>query len=148
MAQTTGATAATDLDVYWSANGSTWTEISGYANAVSDANQTRKVGETYTFDGDTAILGKGKREPIDLKVQIVYAEEAQSAWEALRPYFEAGSAVYFMWAPKGSTAGNYKFTTAAGYISDWPYPSGEADPGDPILIEFTFRTPSVTKGTF
>ena len=57
MAQTTGATTARAATVGYSSDGSSWTDISGFAMAVTGASQDRMSGEVYTFDGDTAIIG-------------------------------------------------------------------------------------------
>lgn len=123
-----------------------WTDISGQANSVEDAAQERNTGVVYTFDGDTGIIKRGKRTPMNLKFNMVYAEEATGI-EGIRPYFEAGSVVYFLWIPKGSTAGNFKYTTPAGYINSFPYPAGNAENGDPVVGQIGFTCPFVTKGT-
>lgn len=146
MAQTEEALSMAAAKVYWSDDGSTWKDISGYANSVEDATQERNTGVGYTFDGDTGIIKVGKRVPLNLKFNLVHAEEA-GGLEELRPYFEAGSAVYFLWIPKGSTAGNFKYTTEAGYIDSFPYPAGDAESGDPVAAQVGFITPAVTKGT-
>jgi hypothetical protein len=143
----TGAIAMTDARMEYSLNGSTWSDCSGYANEIAAAEQTRKTGVTYTFDGDTAIIKAGKREPIDLEITVVYEEGTSSPWEVMRPYFEAGSAVYFRYGPKGTSTGSYRFTADPGYITKWPYPVGKPDTGDPVVVALTLQTARLTKGT-
>jgi len=147
MAQTTGGMSMVINKLEFSTNASDWTDISGSSGSVDGAEQSRQSGEAYTFSGDTAIVRAGKREPMELGFNIVYTVSTADAWEICRPYFEAGSAVYFRWSPEGGEAGDFQFTSAAGYITSFPYPSGEAGAGDPVMESMTFRTPYVTKAT-
>lgn len=151
MAQTTDGISGVANVVEYSTNGSAWTDISGYANVVTAEPQNRKSGVTYTFDGDTAIVTFGKREPFSITVRLVYTEDASSPWEALRAIHETanGGAIYLRWTPKGETAGNFVLTTPATKISTFPYPSPDATTGDPVLVEFKVGpVPYVTKSVY
>jgi len=147
MAQMTGALPMTDARIEYSLNGSAYVDCSGYANEINPGEQTRKTGVVYTFDGDTGIIKAGKREPMDLEFTMVYEEGTSSPWEVLRPYFEAGSAVYFRYGPKGTSSGSYRFTADAGIITKFPYPSGKPEDGDPVVVAITLQTAKLTKGT-
>lgn len=145
MAQTTGAMSSRAAVLELSTNGSVWTDHSGLATNVEDTTQTRISGEAYTFDGDTAIIKAGKREPAEIKVSVVYTEGAAEATEVVRAAFEGATDLYLRWAPKGATTGNFRYTTSAGIVIEYNYPPIEAESGDPILTEFTLRAASVTK---
>jgi hypothetical protein len=145
MAQTTDGLSMVDCQIEYSTNGADYTDISGFGGSVEGTEQTRQTGLVYTFDGDTAIIRAGKREPLELQFNIVYTEGTGDPWEILRPYFEAGSAVYFRWSPKGGDSTEFQFTTDAGYITSFPYPGGTAEGGDPIMGTWTHQTPKVTK---
>lgn len=148
MAQTTNALSAKSAKVYLSTNGSTWTDdISGEATSIESTEQSRISGEAYTFDGDTAIITSGKREPIEITVNTIYTEESADTFETVRALFEAagGSALYLRWQPAGNTAGDFIFSTSAGVITNFSYPPIDASGGNPILCTFTLKVASVTK---
>lgn len=145
MAQTTGGTTARVSTVGISADGSSWTDISGYTNAVTGTDQDRTSGETYTFDGDKAIVGVGKREPVESTIKIVYTEGAGEAWKVLRAAFENATPYYVRYTVKPATTGNSRFTSDAGYITNCPYPEVDSTSGDPVTCEFTIRHPGWTE---
>lgn len=145
MAQTTSALSAKSAKVEISTNGSSWTDISGVASAVEPGTATRQSGEAYTFDGDTAIITGGKREPVELEVKIVYTEGASDGFEVVRAAFEAGTALYVRYSPKGGTTGNFMFTSDSGLVVDFNYPTIDAEEAAPILTDFTVKTAKVTK---
>ena len=148
MAQTTDALSGVANSVEYSLNGSSWTNMSGYANLVTAEPQNRMSAVTYTFDGDTAIVTFGKREPFSITVRMCYTEDASSPWEALRALHEAagGTAVWLRWSPKGSGTGAFEFTTPSTKIATFPYPNADASAADPILVEIVFGpVASVTK---
>lgn len=149
MTQTTGAISGVANYVAVSTDGSSWTDISGMANKVEADSQKRTSGETYTFDGDTAILGWGKLEPLEITVTIVYTEGASDAFKkALTSLQTAGGArLQVRWAPKGNTAPNFQFTSGSdSKVSEMPPgPAPDATSGDPVVLEFKIRTASITQ---
>ncbi len=146
MAQTTTAPSCTDAKVEFSTNGSSWTDISGSANSVDPGSQTRQTGETYTHQGDTAIITSGKREPLDITVRVVYTETAGEGWALARAAFEAaGGAGYLRYSPRGGLSGHDQYTTPAGILSELNYPTTDATDADPKLLEFTLRVAYLTR---
>ena len=137
MAQTTGAMSSVANKVEYSTNGSSWTDISGFANQVTPDPDARMSGSTFTFDGDTGIVTFGKREPFPIRVRIVYTVDA-TAWEALRVLHQTagGGTIYLRWSPEGSDTGDFEFTTPATKISEFNWPTADATSADPILVEF------------
>ena len=146
MAQTTDAISFKNVKVEVSTDGTTWTDISGFANSVEIGGGDRQTGEVYTFDGDTAIITTGKREPLEITVKAVYTEGANDPFEVVRAAYEGGTSLYVRWSPKGGTTGDFQFESDAGYVTNAIYPQGEAGSGDPVVVEFTVKTPKVTKG--
>lgn len=144
MAQATGISAK-DTYVAISTDNSNWTDISGFASVVEPGGGDRKSGEYYTFDTDVAGLSRGKREPIDLKVSIVYTEGVSDAWATINSAYENNTALYVRWSPKGNTTGNNRYTSSAGIVTSCIYPKGEAESADTVLCEATVRVASVTK---
>uniref|UniRef100_A0A6M3J694 Tail protein n=1 Tax=viral metagenome TaxID=1070528 RepID=A0A6M3J694_9ZZZZ len=149
MAQTTGAMSGVGLKIMVSNNNSDWTDISGQANSVTPSGFNRQSGETYTFDGDHAIIGKGKREPIELEVNTVYTETAGQAFVLAWAEFDAddGDSFWVRWSPAGGVTGNAAYTSTTGIITSLLPPSGEAAPGDPLMAAFTVKCASVDKST-
>lgn len=149
MAQTTGAMSGVGLKVMVSNNNSDWTDISGSANSVTPSGFNRQSGETYTFDGDHAIIGNGKREPIELEVNIVYTELAGEAFALVWAEFDAddGDSLWVRYSPGGGVTGDSAYTSTTGVVLSCLPPSSEAAPGDPLMTSFTVKCASVDKST-
>lgn len=147
MPQVTNAISFKNCKVEISTNGTTWTDISGFANSIEVSGGDRQTGETYTFDGDTAIIAVGKREPWEITLKVVYTEGVNEPFEVVRAAYESGTSLYVRWSPKGGASGSFQYTSAAGVVTAVTYPSGEAGSGDPLLVEFTVKVPGIVKGT-
>lgn len=145
MAQTSDSMSFKDCKIEISTNGTTWTDISGFANALGINGGERQVGEVFTFDGDTAIIRGGKRSPLEITVKAVYTEGASDPFETVRTAYEAGSALYVRWSPQGGQSGEFQFTSDSGIVTSAPYPVGESGSADVVLFEFTVKTSKVTK---
>ncbi len=146
MAQISEAFTLRNCKVEISTNGTNWQNISGYANSIEVSGGERQSGEVFTFDGDTAIITVGKREPLEVTVRVVYDESTSGPFETVRNAYENGTSLHVRWAPRGGTTGHFLFTADPGPVTSIKYPSGEVS-GDPIMVEFTVKTPKITKGT-
>lgn len=147
MAQTTGATSFKNVAIEISTNGSSWTNISGFANAVKVSGGERQTAEFFTADGDTPILTAGKRASIEVAVTAVHTEGGGEPAEVIRAAYEGSTPIYVRWTPKGLSTGNYQYTTSAGILTTPSYPQGDASTPDVVPLEFTIKVLTVTKGT-
>jgi len=149
MTQTTEKVSMAASKVSVSINDSDWDDISGQAQSVEVPAQVRKSGEAYTFDGDTALVTGGKREPVEVTVKIIYNEESDEAFEIARAEFEAddGDAFYVKWSPLGGSGGNYEYSTGAGELVSFEYPAADASSGDPVLVSFTVKSAKITQAS-
>ena len=148
MAQTTGAVAGVGAKVEFSVNGSSWTDISGSANAVDPGDQSGMSGETYTFTGNDAIITAGKNEPIEIDVKIVYTETAGEAFEIVRAQWQTtGRAGYLRWSPRGGSTGQALYTSGAGVLTSFKWPPSDAEDGKPIMAGFKLKVSTITKST-
>jgi len=146
MAQTTGAVSGRNCYIAISTDGSTWTDISGFANSVEPDGGERSTGMFHTADGDTPIVTVGKRESVKLDVKTAYTEGGSDPFEVVRAAYEGATSLYVRYAPKGNAAGNFMFTSAAGFVTNAPYPKiVNVEGGKAVLLEFTLETPSVAK---
>lgn len=145
MTQATTYISPRDYKIERSANGSSWTDIGGFVNGISVPAQTRMVGEEYTFDGDTAAIGAGKREPVDITVRYLYSEGASDPFEIWRADFETPTQTYLRWSPKNGQTGEFVFTTPASWINSFGYPGAEAASGNPVTVEMALRVAYITK---
>lgn len=146
MAQTTNAITFKDCLVSLSTDNITYNDVSGYSATVEVGGGERETGEAFTFDGDTPILSAGKRGALEIKMKFVYTEAGTNyPFATLLAAYEAGSKLYAKWQPKGAGVGNFIYTTGGGYVTVPPYPGGEAESADPIVIETTLKVPTVTK---
>jgi len=145
MAQTSNALSWASCKIELSANGSAWTDVSGFSNSVSVDGGERGVGEFFTADGDTPILTAGKRSSLEVTVKAVYTEAGSDPYAMATAAYEGNSALYVRWSPKGGVSTNFQFTTARGHVLKPVYPQGAADSPDAIAIEVTIKTASITK---
>ena len=139
------AFSAKNLKIEVSTNNTTWTNITGQANAISVDGGERMTEDLFYFGQDTGEIVTGPREPLEVTVKVVYLESATGAFETVRQAYEAGSSLYVRWSPQGGAAGNFQFATDAGVVTSFGYPTGEAGSADPLMCEFTLRTPKITK---
>lgn len=149
MAQTTGAMNTIGGLVEISTDGvPTWTDISGFLNMVEPGEGVRQTGSIFTADGDTPIVGAGKREMLSLVVNIAYTEGGSEPWETVRGVYEAGDTdVQLRWSPAGGTTGDFQFTSAQGHVSSLGYPGVDPNTAAPSVLSFTLATPYYTKAT-
>src|SRR5512138_502700 len=103
MAQTTNSVWGGAAKVEISTNGSSWTDISGHSAKVTPSGGDRQTGQAYTFDGEDPIVKVGKKNPREMRVDIIYTEETNDAFEVARAQFEAagGGAMYVRYSPDG-----------------------------------------------
>lgn len=151
MAQTTGGMSWVDADVEASTDnfGSDVDDFAGYATKLEQSGGNRQSGEAYTMDGDTAIVKRGKREPIELTLDVVYTEGADpAAFEKARAAYEAGTSFNLRWYPASKTSGSFMFTSVGGLITEFTYPQGEAESGDPLVCTIKVKCQSVTKAAY
>ena len=146
MAQSTTSISGKDLRVEQSVNGSTWVDISGEATQVSISGGERVTGTKHTADGDTPILLAGKRNSITLTVETLYTETGDEAYDDANDAYEGANAHYLRYFPKGTTAANLKYTTAAGIVKNPVYPDIDSASGDPVLITIVLETSAITEG--
>lgn len=134
-----------DCKLEYSTDGAAYTDMSGYGTTVDVGGGERNSGEAYTFDGDTAILGFGKRAPLEITITLVYTENASHPYQAMRSYFENATDFYLRWSPLGGDAGEWQWTTTLGKLTACPPPMGEAASADPLVAEAVFRCANVAK---
>lgn len=147
MAQTTAAVATACAAVWVSNDGVTFTNISGATQSITGGAQSRITGEAYTFDGETAIVKAGKREPMESEVVIIYTETDAEVYQQVRARFEAAgcnSPLYLRYSPRGGVADDEQLTSGAGVLTSFTYPDVDASAGGPILGGFTVRHPGFT----
>ncbi len=146
MAQTTAATSARNAVVEISADGSSWTDISGVASTVSSGDGSRMIGTAHTFDGPGPIIVAGKLEEQESTLKIVYTEDG-TGYNVLLGYFNStNSTAYLRVAPNGATNGNYRHTSNKGVITSFPqFAELDAGSGDVQTVEMTVTHGGWTK---
>ena len=142
MAQTTAqvSQACSKIEVSFD-NCATFTDISGVSQSIEGLEQTRMSGEAYTFDGDYALITTGKREPMEVTVNIVYTETDAEGYEIVREQFETSGCnvpLCVKYTPRGAGAGN-EAITLNGKLIGFTYPMSDASSGDPIVAAFVIK---------
>jgi hypothetical protein len=133
-----------DCYVLVSTNGSAWTSLSDTATVeIVTGTARRQTTSLKPYGYDVAIIVPGRRTPLQLIVTYNYADAAVD--ETIRAAYEAHSAFYVAFAPRGNATGNFLYTSAAGLITSLPIPEGQRHSGTIVLNRFTFETPGLTK---
>lgn len=145
MPQTTNAISFANCKIELSANGSAWTDVSGFANSVSVDGGERAVSEFFTMDGDTPILTSGKRSSLEVNIKAVYTEAGSDPYAMAIAAYEGNTNLYARWSPKGGLSTNFQFTTGKGIVVAPVYPQGAADSADAVQIEVQLKVPTITK---
>jgi hypothetical protein len=130
----------------------TFTDYSDNLNVVEPPTQTRMTAEAYVYGEDTALIGVGKREPIEVTVRGVWAEGTADPFnEVLTEFITAcGDRVAVRWSPGGCTTDNDSFrtSTTASEVISLTYPAGDAASADIITWEMVIRTPEITRAVW
>lgn len=147
MAQTTNGMSSRDLKAEGGSNGTTWTDLSGFATKVEIEDLERQAGEVNTFDGDIPIITAGKRKATKIKISVVYTEGVSDAWPTIRDAFQAGSAYYVRLSPRGGQTSETLYTSTAGVITKLIMPNMEAGPGDVVIAGFELMVADLVDST-
>jgi hypothetical protein len=147
MTQTTGGFSATDAKIEYSLAGSTWVDISGFANSLKPGPLTRASGARWTHDGDTAILTAGKLGTLDIDVSMIYTEGTGDAMAVALTQMQTvgGGPLYLRWSPKGGSTGESQFTTSAGVLKKLDLPATDTEDPKPCAVSFTVEVATITK---
>ena len=132
--------------------GTTWVSVSDNMSVVTPPTQTRPTGEAYVFGEDVAVIGVGKRQPVDVTVRGIWAEGTADPFYSVYAEFTTpcGDLVAIRWGPGGCTTTNdvfYTSTTKSEVIS-LTFPGGDSSSADIIMYEFVVRTPDITRATW
>lgn len=147
MAQTTAAISFANCIVYHSTDGSSWTDISGYVQQITVSGFPRQIGEFYTFTGTGPIIAASKQGSGTVTADVAYTEEAAGPYKKALDAFNNNTNYYLRWLPKGTTTGNYRFTTSAGIVPNQPLPVGDASKGDVTKCSLPIHVGSITQDT-
>ena len=149
MAQTTNSIWGGAAQIEMSTNGSDWTDISGHAQSVQPDAVSRRIGEKWTFDGEYPIVKVGKRNSIGITCGIIYTEQAADAFEIARAQFESagGGTFYLRWSPGGGDAGDFQYTTDAGFLREFNYAPVDSEEDGPMSVEIIMQCAQITKAT-
>ena len=143
MAQMTGAISPKAMKVEYSANGVTWTDMSGYAANVEPGGGERKSGEAYTYDGETPIVTFAKMNAAEVKIKAVYTKAVNAPFDFFRDALADDDSMYVRWSPEGGAV-NDKLFTLYGHVTDCKPVAGASDDANPILFSATVKGCAIT----
>lgn len=147
MPQTTNAVpmSCALIEISTNSDCSGYVDVSGSSNSVSGTEQTKMVGEEYTFDGNFALVEVGKFEPMDLTFRIAFTNQATEAYRTVRDAFLAGACdgkICVRWVPSGDVGGD-GFETNYAPITSFQWPPVDAGAAGPIMVEFVIRASEI-----
>ncbi len=133
-----------DCYIEISANGATWTSLtdSGTVEIVTGTGK-RRTTDLHPYGYDVAIIVPGRREPLQLIITYDCQDAARD--NTIRQAYEAHSAFYVRYAPRGNATGNFLYTSDPGLVTSPPYPEGQRHSGTIVLNRFTFTAAQFTK---
>ena len=155
MAQVTGGMSFRQAAVDFGTATATLTSADSAGTAVAVTGGARETGEAHTFDGDFPIVGAGKVAGLDVAVRFIYTESTSETFEKARAVYEAeGGPCFLRFSPASdATSASFRYsaanaagTEAAGIMTEFLYPSGEADGGAIIPGSFTVHVARLLKG--
>lgn len=144
MAQTTDHITLRNVKAEISTDGTTWTDISGTFNSLTNSGGEVITGEAYTADGELPLVGIGKKGLTETTLKVVYTETAGDAWRKFFDAYKNGSDIYFRYSPKGGSTGDLRFTSGKGFVTTPAYPGGEVSEGTPQMVELKLKHPGFT----
>jgi hypothetical protein len=145
MTQVTGAMSGRIAKVEFSTNFSTYTDLSGGANSIEVDGGDRMSGEAWTFDGDKPVVTVGKLSPAEITVRSLYVDSSVSHFAVISGLKNAATPMNIRWAYDTDTTGAWRFTADTGYVIDAKPPRAEAEPGEPLMFEWTVKTPGIVE---
>jgi hypothetical protein len=157
MALPAGTLSSCTLCVELSTDGTTWTDFSDYMTVVEPPDMSRMSGEAYVLGEDIAVLGGGKREPVEVQLRSVYVDSTATTnpfsyvWAEFTA--DCGDAVHVRWAPAGCATTNQVFSTATATgmpaeMITLTLPGGDASDGSPILWGAVIKAPTIYRATY
>lgn len=153
MAQTTDSMASAGFKVEVSTDGTSWTDVSGTASAVTVDGGDVKVGSQHTAEGDEAVVvTSNKVEPRTVTVKSLYTETETEAFSVIHAaYASASKKIFLRWSPAGGGVGDLRYTCAVGGsaaavpIVSCTLPELDTGTEDPAMFEFSVMTPGLLK---
>ncbi len=130
--------------VEFSADASTWVDISDEANSVAMSGFELETEATPVFGEAKKVQTVGGFAIGTVTIRSMYAETTGGAWGLAHIAHTNRTALYVRWSPRGGTTGQYRFTSDAGYVKSPVWPVGE-DGAAAIMPEVVIETPFVTQ---
>lgn len=143
-----------------SSSGTAWSDFSDYLSVIEPPEVARMTGEAYVFGEDTALVTVGKMQPVEVRVRGVYVDGTATTsayvflWNAFTATATTGGGVMgIQWAPDGTTATDYCFSTATATSADSKVvsitvPGGDAADGAPLMFEAVIRSGTLYRATY
>lgn len=132
--------------VEFSADASTWVDISDESNSVTMSGFEIETEATPIFGESKKVQTVGGYGMGTITVRAMYAETTSGAWGLANTAYTNRSNLYVRWSPRGGSTGYYKFTSDAGVVKSPVWPVGE-DGAAAIMPEVVIETTGVTQGT-
>ena len=131
--------------VEFSADASTWIDISDESNSVTMSGFEIETEATPVFGENKKIQTVGGYGMGTITVRAMYLETTSGAWGLANTAYTNRGDLYVRWSPRGSSTGYYKFTSDAGVVKSPVWPVGE-DGAAAIMPEVVIETTGVTQG--
>ena len=127
-----------------SANGTSWTDISGYATNIDPGEMLRTDGGVFVFAADKGQVTTGKLAIREVALDLLYTEGLSDAFKLIRAAIESDLPYYLRWSPQGGSSGDFLFTSDVGKFLAIGDPTSAADSPDGVIVAATFKTGFVT----
>jgi hypothetical protein len=117
-----------------------WEAIESYGREISVSGGAFSSDKWETFTLDISELGE--QGEFQITVRYAYTEGSGEPFPDL--FAALGSPCDVRWAPKGDTAGNYRFYTSGGNMTSHTVPTGAASDGY-VVVEFVIASGTLAR---
>jgi hypothetical protein len=130
--------------------GTAWVNVSDNMNVVESPTQSRTLGHAFVFGEAAPLVTSGKLEPVEVTVRGIWAEGTADPFYSVYAQHttNCGGLVAVRWTPDGCTGtanDTFYTSTTVSQLVSLQFPTGAADSGDPIMYQFTVRSPDITR---
>lgn len=156
MAQTTNAFCQAGYKVEISADGTTWSDVSGVGVGVGISGGEAQVGDQMTAEGAySLVVASNKIAPFEITIRSVYTEETTEAFSVAYDLFTGtNKQVFARWTPSPSATLPFRFNTSLDgteaalvpIVSCTP-PELSASTYAPAVFQLVLKSPALFKDT-
>jgi hypothetical protein len=113
----------------------TYTDFSVDAASFTPSGGERASGSIHTAGRATPHVTTGKKQAVNVTINVLYKTGASDLFKTLRGYFDNNTRFWIQYIPALQTGDDTGFNYGPGYLTSCPAPAGDASTGDSLALE-------------